>query len=481
MYKILLCFLMFPFLGISQVQIGQDLNGDTALEAFGGTLALSGDGKVVAVKAMRKTVNNPNNLQFTYVRVFRNVSGVWTQVGNDIDGEHFGRVSLSANGNVLAIGVPNSLVNGANSGQVQIYELNTSNIWLKKGQDINGLTTNDYNGTGVSLSADGNVIAIGANGLTLNNAGYARVFNYNAGVWSQVGQDIVGETIGDRSGISVSLSSDGNTVAIGADLNDSNGNSGAGHIRVYRNILGTWVKVGQDIDGKAANEFFGRNVSISADGNTVTGGAHMGELDGVRIGLVRVYENNLESWSQVGQDIPVTSEYGEITVSLSGNGKTVAIGSNRHSQSRGVVKIFRNISGNWLQAGTDIEGDKPVDQKGISVSLSSDGNTVATGALGNDTNGYFSGQVRVFDLSNASSNNFVLENFNIYPNPAKDKVNVSLENNLEFKSAILYNNLGQIVKTSNQPTFDVSNFAPGIYFIEIKTDKGKATKKLIVK
>src|SRR5690606_26452335 len=206
-----------------------------------------------------------------------------------------------------------------------------------------------------------------------------------------------------------------------------------------RNILGTWVKVGQDIDGKAANEFFGRNVSISADGNTVTGGAHMGELDGVRIGLVRVYENNLESWSQVGQDIPVTSEYGEITVSLSGNGKTVAIGSNRHSQSRGVVKIFRNISGNWLQAGTDIEGDKPVDQKGISVSLSSDGNTVATGALGNDTNGYFSGQVRVFDLSNASSNNFVLENFNIYPNPAKDKVNVSLENNLEFKSAILYN------------------------------------------
>src|SRR5690554_5020622 len=418
----ILFFLLFPLLGISQVQIGQDMNGDTASEGFGVTLALSGDGKVVAVKATRKTVSNPNNLQLSYVRVFRNVSGVWTQIGNDIDGERFGRVSLSANGSVLAIGLPNSSVNGANSGQVQIYELNTSNVWTKKGQDINGLATQDYNGISVSLSADGNVIAIGAHCLVAvpNKAGYTRVFNYNAGVWSQVGQDIIGEAIGDRSGISVSLSENGNTVAIGADLNDSNGNNSAGHIRVYRNESGTWVKVGQDIDGKAAAELFGRDVSISADGNTVVGGAHKGVLNGVQMGLARVYENNSGFWNQIGQDIPITSEYGEIRVSLSGDGKTVAIGSNRHSQSRGVVKIFRNISGNWLQVGTDIEGDKVGDQKGGSVSLSSDGNTVATGAHSNDDKGWDSGQVRVFDLSNASSDKFVLENFNIYPNPATD-------------------------------------------------------------
>ncbi|WP_235831891.1 T9SS type A sorting domain-containing protein [Paenimyroides viscosum] len=473
-------FLLIPFFSISQVQIGKDMNGDVASESFGGTLALSDDGKVVAVKAARKTLSNPNNLQLTYVRVFRNVNGSWTQIGNDIDGERFGLVSLSANGSVLAIGLPNSSVNGTNSGQVQIYQLNTSNVWIKKGQDIDGLSTNDYNGIGVSLSADGNVIAIGANAAPLNKAGYARVFNYNAGVWSQVGQDIIGEAIGDRSGISVSLSENGNTVAIGADVNESNGNAGAGHIRVYRNESGTWVKLGQDIDGKAATELFGRNVSISADGNTVAGGAHMGILNGVRIGLARVYEYNLGSWKQVGQDIPVTPTYGEIKVSLSSNAKTIAIGANRHQPS-GVVKIFRNISGNWLKVGNDIEGVKPGDQMGISVCLSSDGNTVAAGAVSNDDNGWDSGLVRVFDLTTASSNKFVLDSFNIYPNPTSDILNISLENNIVFEKAVLYNNLGQIVKETNHEVINVSELAKGIYFVEATTNQGKATKKVIIK
>lgn len=474
-------FLLIPFLGVSQVQIGQDMNGDVASESFGGTLALSGDGKVVAVKGARKTVSNPNNLQLTYVRVFRNVNGSWTQVGNDIDGERFGRVSLSANGSVLTIGLPYSSVNGINSGQVQIYQLNTSNIWTKKGQDINGLATQDYYGTGVSLSADGNVIAIGANAAPLNKAGYTRIFNYNAGVWSQVGQDIIGEAIGDRSGISVSLSENGNTVAIGADMNESNGNAGAGHIRVYRNELGIWVKIGQDIDGKAATELFGRNVSISADGNTVAGGAHLGVINGVKSGLTRVYENISGVWQQIGQDIPGDNKplgYSGGAISLSGDAKTVAIGHHNYSTP---VKIYRNFSNSWLQIGNDIHGSQTSDGNGRAVSLSSDGNTVATGAPSNHTNGIHSGQVRVFNLTTASSNKFVLDNFKIYPNPASDILNISLESNLVFEKAVFYNNLGQIVKEANQEVVDVSALVKGIYFVEVTTNQGKATKKVIIK
>ena len=52
-------------------------------------------------------------------------------------------------------------------------------------------------------------------------------------VWVQLGMDIDGEAIGDNSGESVSLSSDGNTVAIGAYLNDGNGPD-SGHTRVFR-------------------------------------------------------------------------------------------------------------------------------------------------------------------------------------------------------------------------------------------------------
>ena len=52
---------------------------------------------------------------------------------------------------------------------------------------------------------------------------------------------------------SVSLSSDGKTLAIGATDNDGNGNS-SGHVRIY-NYNGTaWSQLGSDIDGEAAND-----------------------------------------------------------------------------------------------------------------------------------------------------------------------------------------------------------------------------------
>mmetsp|Transcript_20638 Transcript_20638/g.28995 ORF Transcript_20638/g.28995 Transcript_20638/m.28995 type:complete len:162 (+) Transcript_20638:299-784(+) len=50
--------------------------------------------------------------------------------------------------------------------------------------------------------------------------------------WKQLGSDINGEAARDESGWSVSLSADGSIVAIGANRNDGNGNS-SGHVRVY--------------------------------------------------------------------------------------------------------------------------------------------------------------------------------------------------------------------------------------------------------
>ena len=56
-------------------------------------------------------------------------------------------------------------------------------------------------------------------------AGHVRIFEYTdeAKGWTQMGKDIDGESSGDRSGESVSLSSDGRTLAIGASDNDGAG------------------------------------------------------------------------------------------------------------------------------------------------------------------------------------------------------------------------------------------------------------------
>ena len=51
-----------------------------------------------------------------------------------------------------------------------------------------------------------------------NDAGHVRIYEYSSGSWTQLGADIDGEAAGDHSGSSVSLSSDGTRVAIGAAL-----------------------------------------------------------------------------------------------------------------------------------------------------------------------------------------------------------------------------------------------------------------------
>ena len=52
----------------------------------------------------------------------------------------------------------------------------------------------------------------------------------------------------------------------------------------------------------------------------------------------------------------------------------------------------------WKQIGKDIKGEVAYDYSGVSVSLSANGTTVAIGSYGNDDNGDGSGQVRVFAM-----------------------------------------------------------------------------------
>ena len=104
------------------------------------------------------------------------------------------------------------------------------------GSDIDGEAAADASGYSVSLSSDGTEVAIGAPGNdgTGAGAGHVRVYEWNSNnsTWDQKGSDIDGEAAADESGVAVSLSSDGTEVAIGALYNDGNG-SAAGHVRVY--------------------------------------------------------------------------------------------------------------------------------------------------------------------------------------------------------------------------------------------------------
>ncbi len=487
--QLLLLLLLVSSLSFSQVQIGQDIDGEAAGDRSGTSVSLSFDGSIVAVGAI---LNDGNGTSSGHVRIYENQSGTWIQIGQDIDGEAAGNqsgasVSLSSDGSIVAIGAyNNSGNNGSLSGHVRIYE-NQSGTWTQIGQDIDGEAAFDGSGGSVSLSSDGSIVAIGATSNDGNGtfSGHVQIYENQSDTWVQIGQDIDGEVAEDRSGFSVSLSSDGSIVAIGAIRNDGNG-SNSGHVRIYENQGGTWTQTGQDIDGEAVLDSSGYSVSLSSDGSIVAIGATTNDGNGASSGHVRIYENQGGTWVQVGQDIDgeaVSDESGK-SISLSSDGSIVVIGADRNDDNgvdSGHVRIYENQSGTWTQIGQDIDGEAAGDFSGQSVSLSSDTNVLVIGAGRNDDNGVDSGHVRIYDLSALlSSNEFVLSQFKLYPNPVKTQFTIELDSSVQLEKVSIYNLLGQAVLTSEEHIINTSKLASGSYIVEITTNQGKGAEKLII-
>ena len=338
-----------------------------------------------------------------------------TQVGTDIDGEFAGdlagfSVSISDDGNILAIGEPTNDLAGSNVGRVRVFRW-TGHTWTRIAQFFGG-QDNDNNGQCVSVSGDGLTIAYGVPFADVNpgnaNDDQGKVMIYRFTGPSSIGLigQIWGEAVGDYSGWSIALSSDGNRIAIGAQQNDVGGTKpGAGHTRVYEYNGSSWSQLGADIDGVFAGDVSGYTVSISADGTRVAIGAPENDDNGTSSGHVRIYAYSGGTWNLLGTSITGTAaiDRSGTSVSLSADGSTVAIGAPGNDDSdteSGQVRIFQYTGGAWVQKGLAINGEAEFDRCGISVSLSDDGNRVAIGAYQNDgTTGIDSdnrGHVRIY-------------------------------------------------------------------------------------
>ncbi len=85
-------------------------------------------------------------------------------------------------------------------------------------------------------------------------------------------------------------------------------------------------------------------------------------------------------------------------------------------------------------------------------------------------------------LSNDEATYF-LNNVFIYPNPSTGKLTVSIPENVSTAKIALFNMQGMKIMEdafrSSEYTMDISSLSNGIYFVEIKTDKGTANRKIL--
>jgi hypothetical protein len=320
------------------------------------------------------------------------------QSGHDIDGQATGdqsgkSVALSADGNTLLIGSPYYNVgSSADRGLCRVYRFNGTD-WKQLGDDIIGASSEDHLGWSVALSADGNVAAISSPFYGSYSNGRVQVYKWDGTSWTKHGNPITGSS-DDRAGLSIALSSYGNILAIG---HPGHGSTDYGTVRVYTWDGGSsWARVGGDIDGVDKNSLSGSSVALSSSGTLLAIGSPGSDVN-MRPGSVEVYTYNGTAWNIYGDRLNGTKAADEFgcSVSLSSDGKTLAVGARYSGTLSGSATVYSLLEGNFTQIGDAFDG-APFDRAGSSVSLSWDGETIALGSPYSNTNGSWSGHVDVY-------------------------------------------------------------------------------------
>lgn len=383
------------------------------------------------VKQMHFSWNAISNA--AYYRIYQNPDGVsgFTQLDGDITATSYAH-SIAVHR--LNWPVVRYLLEACNAaGCIASKEVNTLSDVLQAIGYFKASNTRANGNFAISLalSRDGNTLAAGASGESSSavgvngdqaigpgaaSSGAVYIFTRQGSVWSQQAYVKASNTsAGNAFGISVSLSNDGNTLAVGSHLEDSlgtgiNGNQGSivdnnsnrGAVYVFTRSGGTWsqqayVKASNSHD----NAYFGGAVSLNSDGNTLAVGA-VGERTGaLDAGAVYVFTRTETIWSQQAyvkaSNIQTNAHFGS-SVALNGDGSTLAVGAHGESSGAsgingnqfenltgpndtGAVYVFTRSAAVWSQqAYVKASNSAAFDAFGSAVALSSDGNTLAVGA-----------------------------------------------------------------------------------------------------
>jgi len=291
-------------------------------------------------------------------------------------------------------------------------------------------------GESIALSADGTTLAVGAifedssatgvggdqADFSAPNAGAVYIFTRTGSNWSQQAYIKASNTgASDRFGLSVALSHDGDTLAVGALGEDSaatgiNGdqhdnsidNAGAAYIFTRENR--TWS---QQAYIKASNtgrieegDQFGYDVVLNGNGDTLavsaisedsaaTGvGGEQDDDSAAEIGAVYVYSRDGADWSQqaylkprsFSAEMLIGGILFGFAIGMDESGNTLAISGFNEETNRGSIYVFERAGSDWFEQARLVASNPEIgDGLGSAIAVSADGNTIAAGAFDEDS------------------------------------------------------------------------------------------------
>jgi len=245
-------------------------------------------------------------------------------------------------------------------------------------------------GISVSISDDGNTAIIGAQmeDTTATNAGSVYIFTRSGTTWSQQAKIQASDAeASDQFGSSVSISDDGNTAIIGAQYEDTTATD-AGAAYIFTRSGTTWSQQAKiQASDAETNDYFGFSVSISGDGDTAIVSAYLEDTSGTSAGSAYIFTRSGTTWSQqakIQASDAAANDYFGWAVSISDDGNTAIIGAWREDTTAtdaGAAYIFTRSGTTWSQQAKIQASDAEAsDNFGQSVFISGDGDTAIIGA-----------------------------------------------------------------------------------------------------
>ena len=401
-------------------------------------------------------------------------------------------VALDSTGDVLAVSSINTFNSNENSvGSVRVYEWDGT-AWQIRGDVLEGqdnpLGFVTFYGYGVDLSADGNTVLITgpekwSADWTTQKVGYAEVFDWNGSTWIQRGESVFGTVSFMELGFSCALSADGETMVLGGNGFDGSAETGMARVYVWDEV--SWIQKGEDLLGVLPQDELGRSVSIANEGNTIAVGAPGYSIPTNLQGEVMVYDWDGSAWVQRGATLSSLEDidYFGADVSLSADGMRLAVTASNLTNNALVVGnaggalIFDWNGSEWELVLGPVFGEQSMEYA-REIELSSDGNTFILGSFGFAP----AGRTRVFTEEQPSALSSVKRlDLNMYPNPATESLNVFWPGEKQGPAIYhLIDTQGRILRNgriSSGTHLSLVGLSAGLYRLRLMFEDGRWTEQ----
>lgn len=300
-----------------------------------------------------------------------------------------------------------------NSGAAYVFRRSGS-TWTQEARLFAGDGAyQDFFGLSVGISGDVIVAGAAADDDNGDMSGSAYVFRHQAGSWTQEAKLMTAAadaSVNEQFGHAVSV--DGDTVVIGAPLDDEGSFANTGSVYVFRYQDGSWVEEARIMaNTPVSGDFLGSSVSLSGD--TVLVGTYAGTP---RAGVAYVFRRNEASGTDASwvEEAMLTasdggSDFNYFGYAVSLDGNLAMVGAWRSATQ--AAYLYRRWDDSVWNEVAKLTASDGVSANSFGFAVSVHGDFAVAGAYADDDNGNDAGAVYIYDISNPD---------NLYPDADSD-------------------------------------------------------------